>query len=79
MSADSVHFLGNDNDSNAEQFEPHYDRVERADQLQIYESIMVNVRGRVTGLLSGIRYAKDNKIVAARFRQRNGPGGFLCA
>jgi hypothetical protein len=55
---------GNDNDRDALAFEPHHQVIETADQVQIYESIMVDVRGRVTtGLLSAVRYAKDNRLL----------------
>jgi len=55
---------GNDNDKDPLAFEPHHQVIEVADQVQIYESIMVDVRGRVTtGLLSAVRYAKDNRLL----------------
>ena len=31
---------GNDNDADAAKFEPHYDEIRSADQVQIYESII---------------------------------------
>jgi hypothetical protein len=59
---------GNDNDSDSARYEPHYDAIESADQVQIYESILVDARDRVTtGLLMGVRYAKDNRILPAGF------------
>ncbi|HEY8519523.1 MAG TPA: hypothetical protein VIN61_05545 [Gammaproteobacteria bacterium] len=59
---------GNDNDADGGRFEPHYDEIERADQVQIYEPIMVGADGRVTtGLLSGVRYAKDNRLLPRGF------------
>ncbi len=59
---------GNDNDADAAAYEPHYDEITGADQVQIYESIMADVRGRVTtGLLSGVRYVKDNRLLPAGF------------
>ncbi len=59
---------GNDNDANPARFEPHYDVIERADQVQIYETIMVNPEGGVTtGLLSGHRFEKDNRILPQGF------------
>ncbi len=55
---------GNDNDRDALAFEPHRQVIETADQVQIYESIMVDTQGRVTtGLLSAFRYAKDNRLL----------------
>ena len=55
---------GNDNDRDPLAFEPHHRVIETADQVQIYESIMVDARGRVTtGLLTAVRYAKDNRLL----------------
>ena len=59
---------GNDNDADAARFEPHYDEIVSAEQVQIYESIMVDAEGRVTtGLLRGVRYAKDNRLLPRGF------------
>ena len=59
---------GNDNDADGSRFEPHYTRIERADQVQIYEPILVDWRNRVTtGLLFGHRYIKDNRILPRGF------------
>jgi hypothetical protein len=59
---------GNDNDLSAESFEPHYDEITSPEQVQIYESIMVDQRGDVTtGLLRGVRYAKDNRLLPRGF------------
>jgi hypothetical protein len=55
---------GNDNDANPATFEPHYAEITRADQVQVYESIMADPAGRLTtGLLSGARYLKDNRLL----------------
>lgn len=59
---------GNDNDASPEAFEPHYDRIEKPDQVQIYESIFGGPDGKVTTvLLSGIRYLKDNRVLPDGF------------
>jgi hypothetical protein len=59
---------GNENDENAGGFEPHYSEITRSDQVQIYEDIMVDQRGAVTtGLLSGVRYVKDNRLLPQGF------------
>jgi hypothetical protein len=59
---------GNDNDEDGARFEPHYTEITRADQVQIYESVMVGSDGTVTtGLLTALRYAKDNRLVPAGF------------
>jgi hypothetical protein len=55
---------GNDNDIDPARFEPHYAHIDRADQVQIYESMMADSRGALTtGLLSGVRYVKDNRLL----------------
>ena len=62
---------GNDNDRDGSRFEPHYDRITSADQVQIYEDIMVDYAGEVTtGLLWGARYIKDNRILPTGFDKR---------
>jgi hypothetical protein len=59
---------GNDNDADAGRFEPHYAEITAADQVQVYESVMVDPAGRVTtGLLTADRYAKDNRLLPRGF------------
>jgi hypothetical protein len=59
---------GNDNDADAARFEPHYSEIDRGDQVEIYESIMGDSSGRVTtGLLSAVRYLKDNRLLPDGF------------
>jgi hypothetical protein len=59
---------GNDNDADALRFEPHYAEIRQADQVQIYESMMVDGAGAVTtGLLRGVRYIKDNRLLPRGF------------
>jgi hypothetical protein len=59
---------GNANDEDAASFEPHYAEITRADQVQIYEPILVDWQDRVTtGLLFGVRYIKDNRLLPAGF------------
>lgn len=65
---------GNDNDADGSMFEPHYDTITSPDQVQIYESVMVDATGSVTtGLLFGIRYEKDNRILPAGFDKATAP------
>jgi hypothetical protein len=65
---------GNDNDLDASLFEAHYREITAADQVQIYESILVDAEGAVTtGLLRGVRYAKDNRILPAGFDKASAP------
>ena len=55
---------GNDNDVDATKVESHYAEITHADQVQIYESMMVDPAGRITtGLLSGVRFVKDNRLL----------------
>jgi hypothetical protein len=59
---------GNDNDEDPAAYEPHYPEITSAGQVQIYESIMADGRGAVTtGLLSGVRYLKDNRLLPDGF------------
>lgn len=60
--------IGNDNDKDAEQYEPHYTEINSSDQVQIYETILGNTAGRVTTtLLHGSKYLKDNRLLPAGF------------
>lgn len=64
---------GNDQDANPAAIEPHYTTIDRADQVQIYESVMVGAGGApTTGLLTGVRYAKDNRLLPAGFPKTGG-------
>jgi hypothetical protein len=59
---------GNENDADATRFEPHYSEIRKADQVEVYESVMVDQQGAVTtGLLHGFRYVKDNRILPRGF------------
>jgi hypothetical protein len=59
---------GNDNDADPSRYEPHYDEIRSADQVQIYESVMVDNAGQVTtGLLKGVRFVKDNRLLPRGF------------
>jgi hypothetical protein len=61
---------GNASDGDPAQFEPHYERIDRPDQVQIYESIMVDPSGApTTGLLAAVAYVKDNRLVPRGFRK----------
>ncbi|MGC8781083.1 MAG: hypothetical protein ACP5UQ_09485, partial [Anaerolineae bacterium] len=57
---------GNDADADPLKFEPHYDLITAADQVQIYEPIMGDHEGKVTyTLLRAARYLKDNRLLPA--------------
>ncbi|HEY8925186.1 MAG TPA: hypothetical protein VIU64_12450 [Polyangia bacterium] len=59
---------GNDNDRDALAFEPHHRIIDAPEQVQIYESIMLDPGGRVTtGLLTAARYGKDNRLLPRGF------------
>ena len=63
---------GNDNDADAARYEPHYTEIISADQVQIYEAIMVDQAGRpTTGLLSAVRYEKDNRLLPRGFNKQS--------
>jgi hypothetical protein len=65
----SIH--GNDNDEDAGRFEPHHADITRADEVQIYESVMAGADGRVTtGLLTALRFVKDNRLLPRGFDKR---------
>lgn len=62
---------GNDSDDDAGRFEPHYAEITRPDQVQIYEAVMVGQDGATTtGLLTAVRYVKDNRLLPHGFDKR---------
>lgn len=62
---------GNDNDADAARFELHYQEIRTPEQVQIYEAVMGDSAGRVTtGLLSAVRYLKDNRLLPRGFDKR---------
>lgn len=62
---------GNDNDADPLEYEPHYREIRTSDQVQIYESIMGDSDGRpTTGLLTGVRYLKDNRLLPRGFDKK---------
>jgi hypothetical protein len=59
---------GNDNDADATRAEPHYVEIRKADEVQIYESIMTEPSGAITtGLLRATGYVKDNRLLPDGF------------
>jgi hypothetical protein len=67
--------VGNDNDDDPAKFEPHYSKIERADQVEIYEDIMQDQSGHVTtGLLHAVSYVKDNRVLPTGFDKKTAPG-----
>ena len=60
--------VGNDNDSAADRFEPHFEEIGHPDDVQIYESIMgTAARQPTTGLLQATQYLKDNRLLPRGF------------
>jgi hypothetical protein len=60
--------VGNVNDEDPTRFEPHFPEITRPDQVEIYEPILGDAQGHVTtGLLSTVRYLKDNRLLPAGF------------
>jgi hypothetical protein len=65
---------GNDNDADGSRHEPHYREVRSSGEVQIYESILGDARGNVTtGLLTGVRYLKDNRLLPRGFDKATAP------
>lgn len=55
-------------------YEPHYDVITSADQVQVYEPIMGDTDGNVNhALLRGAQYLKDNRIPPSGFIKQNAP------
>lgn len=62
---------GNDNDADPLTFELHHSEVHSAADVQVYESIIGDAAGHVTtGLLSGVSYLKDNRLLPRGFDKR---------
>jgi hypothetical protein len=62
---------GNDSDDDATRVEPHHEEIADAGQVQIYESVMRDQSGTpTTGLLKGIAYVKDNRLLPRGFDKR---------
>jgi len=60
--------VGADNDADATVFEPHYDLISSADQVQIYEPVMGDSDSNLTyTLLRGAQYLKDNRLTPKGF------------
>jgi len=66
--------VGADNDADQSVFEPHYNLITSADQVQIYETIMGNSDSEVTyTLLRGAQYLKDNRLTPKGFNKISVP------
>jgi hypothetical protein len=59
---------GNDSDVEGARYEPHYETITEAGQVQIYEPILGDRNGApTTGLLTAVRYLKDNRLLPRGF------------
>jgi hypothetical protein len=59
---------GNDNDADGSKFEPYYREITTPEQVEIFEDILGDEHGQVTtGLLTGVRYLKDSRLLPAGF------------
>jgi len=71
---DDGSIAGNDNDADPRAYEPHHQRITRPDEVQIYEPILAAPDGTITtGLLTAVRYAKDNRLLPAGFDKATAP------
>ncbi|MBN1679250.1 MAG: hypothetical protein JW966_03095 [Anaerolineae bacterium] len=60
--------VGDDHDADPAHYEPHYTTITEPDQVQIYESVMVDTEGApTTTLLRGAGYVKDNRLLPFGF------------
>ena len=66
--------VDNDNDADPSRYEPHYGEIRSPDQVEIYESILGDQNGHVTtGLLAGVQYLKDNRLLPDGFDKQTAP------
>ena len=67
---DAGEIYNNQNDQDDSEFEPHYQVIDRPEQVQIYEAIMGDVDSSVTTtLLRGAVYLKDNRLLPSGFNK----------
>jgi hypothetical protein len=65
---------GNDGDGDSRRYEPHYEQITQADQVQIYEPILGDRSGTpTTGLLTATQYLKDNRLLPRGFEKSTAP------
>jgi hypothetical protein len=68
---------GNDAELDPAAFEPHYELITSAGQVQIYEPVMLDTDGAVTWtLLRADSYAKDNRLLPVGFDKLTAPDDF---
>jgi hypothetical protein len=60
--------VGNDNDDDPARYEPHHARIDGPELVQVYEAVMEHYAGGpTTGLLNGVGYLKDNRLLPRGF------------
>ncbi|HEX5069695.1 MAG TPA: hypothetical protein VFV78_05705 [Vicinamibacterales bacterium] len=75
---DTGRISGNDNDASPAAFEPHYTRITRPDQVQVFETILGDLAGApTTGLLTATRYLKDNRLLPRGFDKATADAAFV--
>ena len=73
-SIDNGFITGADDDVDQTGYEPHYNLITSAKQVQIYEAIMGDSGGDITyTLLRGAQYLKDNRLTPKGFDKSNAP------
>ena len=71
---DAGAIAGNDADADPLTFEPHYERITRPGEVQIYEPILGDPKGvPTTGLLTATQYLKDNRLLPRGFDKATAP------
>jgi hypothetical protein len=59
---------GNANDVDPDRYEAHFRVIDSQEQVQVYEAIMADPKGKVTtGLIEAIRFIKDNRLLPEGF------------
>ncbi|MFH1744268.1 MAG: hypothetical protein ABIH23_35145 [bacterium] len=72
LPSDDGSIVGNNADENPTLFESHFDVITQADQVQVYEAIMQDLRDAPTyALLLASSYAKDNRLLPIGFDKRS--------
>jgi hypothetical protein len=65
---------GNANDTDPTRYSPHFTQIKKADQVEIFETILGDSQGKVTtGVLTATQYLKDNRILPAGFDKKTAP------
>jgi hypothetical protein len=55
--------------------QPHWDRIDKSDQVQIYETVMANTDGQPTFyLLHGAKFLKDNRLLPTGWQSDHADG-----